>query len=62
MERNAWRKSTRSGNNGQCVEVCNRGHLIDVRDSKAPESGMLSFEAAAWGAFVGSFKAEATCG
>jgi hypothetical protein len=24
MERNVWRKSTRSGNNGQCVEVCDR--------------------------------------
>ncbi|WCN80245.1 DUF397 domain-containing protein [Micromonospora sp. LH3U1] len=56
MERNAWRKSSRSGNNGQCVEVRERGAAVDVRDSKAPDAGMLSFKIAAWDAFVGSIK------
>ncbi|MGC4874821.1 DUF397 domain-containing protein [Micromonospora sp. DT43] len=57
MSRNAWRKSSRSGNNGQCVEVRDRGAQVDVRDSKAPDAGMLSFEPAAWGMFIGSIKA-----
>ncbi|MEU1889240.1 DUF397 domain-containing protein [Micromonospora rifamycinica] len=56
MERNAWRKSSRSGSNGQCVEVRDRGSQVDVRDSKATEGGELSFEAAAWYAFVGGLK------
>ncbi|WFE36106.1 DUF397 domain-containing protein [Micromonospora sp. WMMD975] len=56
MGRNAWRKSSRSGNNGQCVEVRDRGVVVDVRDSKAPAAGMLSFDTAAWGAFVDNLK------
>lgn len=58
MERNVWRKSSRSGNNGQCVEVRDRGAQVDVRDSKAPTAGMLSFDPAAWSAFTGSLKAD----
>jgi hypothetical protein len=40
-----WRKSTRSGTNGNCVEVAT--NLVDtenvvlVRDSKAPTDGVL---------------------
>ncbi|TDC83067.1 DUF397 domain-containing protein [Micromonospora sp. KC606] len=56
MVRNAWRRSSRSGSNGQCVEVRDRGALVDVRDSKAPAAGMLSFAPAAWGAFVDGLK------
>ncbi|MFI0795183.1 DUF397 domain-containing protein [Micromonospora rubida] len=56
MERNAWRTSSRSGSNGQCVEVRDRGAQIDVRDSKDTAAGILRFEAAAWGAFIGGLK------
>ena len=56
MERNAWRKSCRSGSNGQCVEVRDRGTQIDVRDSKAPAAGSLCFQASAWDAFVTGIK------
>ncbi|WP_406072082.1 DUF397 domain-containing protein [Micromonospora sp. NBC_01638] len=56
MERNAWRKSSRSGNNGQCVEVRDRDAQVDVRDSKAPNTGMLSFEPVAWEAFISGIK------
>ncbi|MEU6204137.1 DUF397 domain-containing protein [Micromonospora musae] len=58
MERNAWRKSSRSGSNGQCVEVRDRGVQVDVRDSKAPAAGTLSFEPAAWEAFVSGIKTD----
>ncbi|MEV4495988.1 DUF397 domain-containing protein [Micromonospora arborensis] len=57
MDRNAWRTSSRSGNNGQCVEVRDLGAQVDVRDSKAPEAGKLSFGTAAWDAFIRGLKA-----
>ncbi|WDZ87284.1 DUF397 domain-containing protein [Micromonospora cathayae] len=57
MERNVWRTSTRSGSNGQCVEVRDRGVEIDVRDSKVPAAGVLRFTPAAWAAFTRTFKA-----
>ncbi|MCX5066851.1 DUF397 domain-containing protein [Micromonospora lupini] len=50
--------SSRSGSNGLGVEVRDRGAQVDIRDSKAPEAGMLSFEPAASGMFIGSIKAE----
>ncbi|XTZ15416.1 DUF397 domain-containing protein [Micromonospora echinospora] len=56
MERNVWRTSSRSGSNGQCVEVRDRGVEVDVRDSKAPDAGMLRFVPAAWTAFTATVK------
>jgi hypothetical protein len=53
MDRLVWRKATKSGNNGQCVEVAS---LPDggacVRDSKDPEGPMLTFTAGEWDAFI----------
>ena len=60
MERNLWRTSSRSGSNGQCVEVRDRGAQVDVRDSKAPTAGMLSFDPAAWTAFTSILKGDGT--
>nr|MDT0659434.1 DUF397 domain-containing protein [Micromonospora sp. DSM 115978] len=56
MDRNVWRTSSRSGNNGQCVEVRDRGTQVDVRDSKAPVAGTLTFDPAAWTAFTATLK------
>ncbi|WP_422734813.1 DUF397 domain-containing protein [Micromonospora sp. WMMD558] len=49
-----WRKSTRSnGQGGNCVEVAdNLPGLVAVRDSKDPSGPALTFEPAAWRAFV----------
>ncbi|HEX6075946.1 MAG TPA: DUF397 domain-containing protein [Micromonosporaceae bacterium] len=53
MRRNVWRKSSRSGNDGACVEVRHRGHAVDVRDSKNPSGPVLTFTRAEWEAFLG---------
>ncbi|MFG1884959.1 DUF397 domain-containing protein [Micromonospora sp. NPDC049102] len=53
-----WRTSTRSGNEGNCVEVAdNLPHLVAVRDSKDVEGPALTFSPAAWAAFVSRAKA-----
>ncbi|MEV7988401.1 DUF397 domain-containing protein [Micromonospora sp. NPDC085948] len=36
--------------------VRDRRVQVDVRDSKSPDAGMLSFAPAAWDAFVGTIK------
>jgi hypothetical protein len=49
---NQWRKSTRSGSNGACVEARYTGHTTEVRDSKDPAGPVLTFDPVAWRAFV----------
>jgi len=56
VERNVWRKSSRSGNNGQCTEVRDRGDAVDVRDSKAPEGPVLTFSPEEWASFIQGVK------
>lgn len=48
-----WRKSTRSGVNGNCVEFAqlNDGDIA-LRDSKDPSGPVLTFGRAAWSAFL----------
>ncbi|WP_431874166.1 DUF397 domain-containing protein [Micromonospora marina] len=48
-----WRKSTRSGTQGDCVEVAdNLAAVVGVRDSKDPGGPVLTFTLDAWRAFV----------
>ena len=52
-----WRKSTRSGSTGNCVEVAdNLPGLVAVRDSKDPAGPALVITPAGWSAFVGGVK------
>ncbi|HEX5495574.1 MAG TPA: DUF397 domain-containing protein [Mycobacteriales bacterium] len=48
-----WRKSTRSNNNGACVEVRLSAGQVQVRDSKHHGTGpVLAFAPATWAEFV----------
>jgi len=48
-----WRKSTKSGAQGNCVEVAgNLPGLVAVRDSKDREGAALTFAPAQWEAFL----------
>ncbi|MFF4240788.1 DUF397 domain-containing protein [Actinomadura geliboluensis] len=47
-----WRKSRRSNNGGNCVEIGALTGMIGVRDSKAPDDGYLSLSPQNWTAFV----------
>lgn len=48
-----WRKSSYSSTpGGDCVEVRDRDTQVDVRDSKNPDAGFLTFDREAWQAFL----------
>ncbi|MDG4818556.1 DUF397 domain-containing protein [Micromonospora sp. WMMD956] len=57
LSRAAWRTSSRSSGNGNCVEVATADGRVAVRDSKDREGPALVFAPAAWGAFVGGLDA-----
>ncbi|WP_073892116.1 DUF397 domain-containing protein [Saccharothrix sp. CB00851] len=58
--RQRWIKSSYSGGaNNECVEVrfgAASGSSVDVRDSKKPDGGVLSFPPGAWVSFGRRFK------
>lgn len=47
-----WRKSTKSQDNGGCVEVADLQRHVAVRDAKNPNGAALVFTAAQWDAFI----------
>jgi len=52
-----WKRSSRSGSEGQRVEVADLpGGFVAVRDSESPEGPALIFTPAEWEAFVGGVR------
>nr|MDT0657609.1 DUF397 domain-containing protein [Micromonospora sp. DSM 115978] len=47
-----FRKSSRSGGSGECVEVAAVPGVVRVRDSKDPAGPVLAFSPTAWRAFA----------
>ena len=53
----AWRKSRRSANGGNCVEVAsNLPGIVAIRDSKDREGPKIAVSNQAWSAFVQQVK------
>jgi hypothetical protein len=53
-----WRKSVRStGGGNNCVEVASATGIVGVRDSKAPDAGVLVLDAGVWVTLAGQIKA-----
>lgn len=48
----AWRKSSQSSGNGDCVEVAGSDAAVLVRDTRNRSGAVLSFPAAQWSAFI----------
>ncbi|BCB75619.1 hypothetical protein GCM10022251_27700 [Phytohabitans flavus] len=51
-----WYKSTRSAMGNECVEVRAAGSVVQVRDSKQPDTGTLSFVRGSWHGFIEGLK------
>lgn len=52
-----WRKSSRSNDQGLCIEVAdNLIGVVGVRDSKDPAGPVLSITPSAWAAFIEATK------
>jgi hypothetical protein len=52
-----WHKATRSGANGNCVEVANNlPGVVAVRDTKDRNGGTLQFTPEEWVTFLGGLR------
>jgi uncharacterized protein DUF397 len=51
-----WRKSLRSSDSGNCVEVGSVPGMVGVRDTKDRRSGTLAVSRESWARFVAAVK------
>ena len=56
LSRTTWRKSSYSGNSGNCVEVAVTEAVVGVRDSKNRNGGALIVGCEQWQAFIKTLK------
>lgn len=52
LTRAQWKKSSYSGNSGNCVEVADLGQAVAVRDSKEPQGAVLVVGREEWQRFI----------
>lgn len=52
----AWRKSSFSGNETECVEVDLGGERVRARDSKDRTGAVLVFSPSAWSDFIAALR------
>lgn len=58
LSRAAWRKSSHSGQDGNCVEIAtNLPAIIAMRDSKNPNGPALCFSRSNWSVFIQAIQA-----
>jgi len=58
LARAAWRKSTHSSQDGNCVEIATSlPGIIAIRDSKNPDGPVLTVTNLGWTAFIEGIKA-----
>ena len=58
LSRAVWRKSRRSNNGGNCVEIGrNLRGIVAVRDSKDPDGPKIIVSPAGWQSFTASVRA-----
>jgi Domain of unknown function (DUF397) len=56
LSRATWRKSRRSNNGGNCVEVTTTSSTVAVRDSKDPHGPALTISGQDWRAFTAQLR------
>jgi Domain of unknown function (DUF397) len=60
LSRAQWKKSSYSGNSGNCVEVADLGGAVAVRDSKDPEGPVLVCSRGEWTNFLTRIKMQSS--